>query len=126
MRAIILGSGGFISSEVEKILKLRNIKYLGLKRKNINLLKESSSLKLKKLIKKDDIILFIAAIAPAKNIQDLIDNLIILKNACNGIDYKKIKKIVYVSSDAVYSDTKNKIKEKSETIPTSTHGIIHL
>jgi nucleoside-diphosphate-sugar epimerase len=126
MRAIILGSGGFISSEVEKILKLKNIKYLGLKRKDINLLKESSSLKLKKLIKKDDIILFIAAIAPAKNIQDLIDNLIILKNACNGIDYKKIKKIVYISSDAVYSDTKKKINEKSETIPNSTHGIMHL
>ena len=52
MRVIILGSGGFISSEVEKILKLKNAKYLGLKRKSINLLKETSSYKLNKIIKK--------------------------------------------------------------------------
>jgi hypothetical protein len=37
MRVIILGSGGFISSEVEKILKLKNIKYLGLKRKDMGI-----------------------------------------------------------------------------------------
>lgn len=108
MRVIILGSGGFISSEVEKILKLKNAKYLGLKRKNINLLKETSSYKLNKIIKKNDIILFIAAIAPAKNNHDLIINLKILKNVCNNIDYKKIKKIIYISSDAVYSDTKKR------------------
>jgi len=126
MRVIILGSGGFISSEVEKILELNNTKYLGLKRENIDLLKETSSLKLKKIIKKNDIILFIAAIAPAKNSHDLIKNLIILKNVCNNIDYKKIRKIIYISSDAVYSDTKKKISEKSETIPTSIHGTMHL
>jgi len=126
MRVIILGSGGFISSEVESILKLKNTKYLGLKREKIDLLKETSSLKLKKIIKKNDIILFIAAIAPAKNSHDLIKNLIILKNVCNNIDYKKIRKIIYISSDAVYSDTKKKINEKSETIPTSIHGMMHL
>jgi nucleoside-diphosphate-sugar epimerase len=126
MRVIILGSGGFISSEVEKILELNNTKYLGLKREKIDLLKETSSLKLKKIIKKNDIILFIAAIAPAKNSHDLIKNLIILKNACNNIDYKKIRKIIYISSDAVYSDTKKKISEKSETVPTSIHGTMHL
>jgi len=108
MRVIILGSGGFISSEVEKILELNNTKYLGLKRENIDLLKETSSFKLKKIINKNDIILFIAAIAPAKNSHDLIKNLIILKNVCNNIDYKKIRKIIYISSDAVYSDTKKK------------------
>ena len=126
MRVIILGSGGFISSEIEKILELNNTKYLGLKRENIDLLKETSSLKLKKIIKKNDIILFIAAIAPAKNSHDLIKNLIILKNVCNNIDHKKIRKIIYISSDAVYSDTKKKISEKSETIPTSLHGTMHL
>jgi len=109
-----------------KILELNNTKYLGLKRENIDLLKETSSLKLKKIIKKNDIILFIAAIAPAKNSHDLIKNLIILKNVCNNIDYKKIRKIIYISSDAVYSDTKKKISEKSETIPTSIHGTMHL
>lgn len=126
MRVVILGSGGFISSEVEKTLELNNTKYLGLKRRKIDLLKETSSFKLKKIIKKNDIILFIAAVAPAKNSQDLTKNLIILKNVCKGIDYKRIKKIIYISSDAVYSDTKKKINEKSETIPTSIHGMMHL
>ena len=33
---------------------------------------------------------------------------------------------MYLSSDAVYSDTKKKIDENSSTIPNSLHGIMHL
>ena len=38
----------------------------------------------------------------------------------------KIRKIIYISSDAVYSDTKYRISENSETKPSSIHGIMHL
>ncbi len=39
---------------------------------------------------------------------------------------KKIKKLVYLSSDAVYSDTKKKITESSKTVPTTLHGLMHI
>ena len=47
-RVVILGSGGFISSNLEKILKSKNISYLAIKRKDIDLLKKSSITELKK------------------------------------------------------------------------------
>ena len=39
---------------------------------------------------------------------------------------KKPNHVIYLSSDAVYSDSKNKINEKSETTPESFHGFMHL
>ena len=33
---------------------------------------------------------------------------------------------MYISSDAVYADTKRKISEKSNTLPSSLHGTMHL
>ena len=41
-------------------------------------------------------------------------------------DKKKVKKLIYLSSDAVYSDTRKFINEKSDTNPISLHGLMHL
>ena len=39
---------------------------------------------------------------------------------------KKINKFVYLSSDAVYKDTKSPINEKTEAVPTTLHGLMHV
>ena len=39
---------------------------------------------------------------------------------------KKIKYLLYVSSDAGYSDSKVPIDEKSKTEPENLHGFMHL
>lgn len=125
-RIIIIGSGGFISSELEKILKKNKKNFLGLKRKKINLLSKSRSKILKKVIKKGDKVIFIASKAPVKTLDQFTDNIIMLNNFCKNIDPNKINKIIYLSSDAVYSDTKKKINESSLTFPTSLHANMHL
>ena len=45
---------------------------------------------------------------------------------CEVLKKKKPSFFLYLSSDAVYSDTKKKIDENSSTIPNSLHGIMHL
>lgn len=125
-RLVILGSGGFISGYVEKIIKKSNIKILKLPRKKIDLKKESSVKKLLKIIKKGDIIFFAAAEAPVKNESMLLNNLLMAKHVCEVIKKKSPSFLLYLSSDAVYSDSKNKIDETSLTAPESLHGIMHL
>ena len=107
-RLIILGSGGFISGNVEKKIKKSNIKVIKLPRKKIDLKKESSVKRLLKIIKKGDIIFFAAAEAPVKNESMLLNNILMVKHVCEVIKKKLPSFLLYLSSDAVYSDSKKK------------------
>jgi len=123
---VILGSGGIISSNLQKILKQRRINITTIGRSKLDLKKKNASKKLKKKIKNNDVVVFIAAEAPVKNIGMFINNIKICKTVCDSLEKKKIKHLVYISSDAVYADTKRKISEKSNTLPSSLHGTMHL
>ena len=123
---MILGSGGIISSNLQKILKQRRINITTIGRSKLDLKKKNASKKLKKKIKNNDVVVFIAAEAPVKNIGMFINNIKICKTVCDSLEKKKIKHLVYISSDAVYADTKRKISEKSNTLPSSLHGTMHL
>ena len=125
-RVIILGSKGFISSNIEKELRKKNIEVLSFPRTKLDLINHNNINVLKKIIKKNDYILLAAAKAPVKNVDMLIYNLKMLKTISGSIIKDKIKKFVYLSSDAVYADTKKKITEKSVVAPNSLHGQMHL
>ena len=125
MRVIILGSGGFIASSVEKKLKKKKINVVSFSRNKLDLTKSNSHKKLKKIIKKNDYVFFASAKAPVKNINMLIYNLQMLKSVSDGIDPLKIKKFIYLSSDAVYADTKKKITENSIISSDNLHGQMH-
>lgn len=126
-RVIILGSNGFVASHVSNILKKqKNVTCIELSKKSLDLSKKTSSEKLKKIVKNGDSVFFAAAKAPVKNMEMLIYNLSFLENFSNGIKGKKIKKFLYLSSDAVYHDTKKQISETTPANPTSLHGFMHL
>lgn len=125
-RVVILGANSFIGKAITKKFISQNIKPVLVTRKNADLEEKQSINKLKKILKKDDTIIFIAAVAPVKNIEMLNQNLLICKNIIESLKIKKPNHVIYLSSDAVYSDSKNKINEKSETTPESFHGFMHL
>jgi nucleoside-diphosphate-sugar epimerase len=124
-RALIIGSGGYVSSCIKFFLKDK-LKILEISKKKIDLKKKISIKKLKKILKTDDVIIFIAAIAPCKTKKSLLDNILMLKNFITAIKDVNISYIIYISSDAVYSDTSKKITEYSKTNPKNLHGIMHL
>ncbi len=125
-RIIVLGSKSFIASSIIKNLKKKNYKIILIERKKCDFEKSTSVLKLSRIIKSNDIVLFVAAIAPVKNINMFYKNILICKNIYQSLENKKNINLVYVSSDAVYSDTMNLIDENSSTEPTSLHGLMHL
>jgi nucleoside-diphosphate-sugar epimerase len=125
-RIIIIGSGGFISSGVEDLLIKNNFKVYPLPRIKIDLKNKFSINKLNRVIKKNDVIFFAAAEAPVKNLKMLLNNLLMAKNVSQILRKKKPKYLLYLSSDSVYADSKNKLSENSELKPESMHGIMHL
>lgn len=123
-KVIVLGSQGFIGSNLIKQYKKLNIKTLGISRKDIDFMSKSSPKKLSKIINKGDLILNAIAIAPCKTLRDLNNNIVIIKNIQNGIT-KKIYKYINVSSDAIYPDKSSKLSENDKSDPTSIHGLMH-
>ena len=125
-RIIILGNEGFIASAIKKKLKQEKFNFISIGKNEIDLTKEISVKKLNSIIQDDDTILFIAAKAPVKNYEMFNDNIKICLNVCKAIERKIINHLVYVSSDAVYRDSDERLSEKSCAEPDSLHGLMHL
>ena len=71
------------------LLKKNKIKYLPIFKKNIDLTKTNSIQKLARILKKNDRLVFISAIAPVKNMKMLIQNLGMCKNVFSALKKKK-------------------------------------
>lgn len=125
-RVVILGAGGFVSSVVSNKLINKNIKVLNLTRKDLDLTKKNSAKRLEKIINKNDTLFFAAAKAPVKNNEMLLQNLLMCKTVVEVVKKKPINHLIYLSSDAVYSDSKELISEDYKTKPDSLHGLMHL
>ena len=127
-RIVIFGSSGFVGQSVLGYLKnLANL-IIEINSSTLDLTLSSSSDLIKNYIKDGDIIIFISAKAPCRDGKEFLDNLNMIKNFKQGILNLGIKplKLLYVSSDAVYSDSKNLINEESEKFPDNLHGLMHL
>ena len=124
-RIVVFGSKSFVGSNLCKYLKDKNKNTLFFSKKECNFLKKSDVQKVAKKIKFNDKIIFIAAKAPAKNQIDLEKNIKMIENFCLCFSEKKFKKLVYISSDAVYADVK-KITENTKIYSKSFHGRMHI
>ena len=128
IRLVVLGSKSFVAKNVIKEIKKKNykIKIVKISRKYADLEDRKQIMKIKKVFKAHDTVFFAAAKAPAKNFLDYLYNVRICKNVINSINKTSIDHLIYLSSDAVFSDIKNKIKEDSPKNPNSYHGKMHL
>lgn len=125
-RVVILGSGGFISTAIECKLSDYGIDALPISRDKIDLTIPQSIDQLSHLLSSEDILIFVAAKAPVKNENMLFYNLKMVETVCLALKKQKISHMVYISSDAVYSDSYKPINEDSIKIPYNLHGIMHM
>ena len=125
-RVVIFGASGFVGSAIYRDLKSINVSVLGFNSNDIDLIKDNCVKKIENLIKDDDVILFVSAVAPAKNIENIISNLKMVKNLKNALQKKNFSHLIYISSDAVYKDSMQKITEINCAEPSSEHGLMHL
>jgi nucleoside-diphosphate-sugar epimerase len=78
------------------------------------------------LLRADDSVVFVSARAPTRDNTMLIDNLRMAECVCAALAAQPVAQLVYISSDAVYSDDANPVTERSCQQPSSLHGVMHL
>lgn len=125
-RVVILGAKGFVGSHLLERLEKEHISYLALGREELDLQRALSVTKLVELLDENDCLVVISAKAPCKNHQMFLQNIEMIKHVCDVLQQKAVKQVIYISSDAVYADSMEKLTEQSLAAPGSLHGVMHL
>lgn len=127
-RAVVIGAAGFVGSAVMQSLAANGVEAAGLTRADVDLLADDAAAKIADTIKPGDAIVAVSAIAPAKNLENVIDNMKIATAIADAIVSRgdDVTHVVNISSDAVYADTPTPLNEACAAAPESYHGIMHL
>ncbi|KAB2919034.1 MAG: NAD-dependent epimerase/dehydratase family protein [Hyphomicrobiaceae bacterium] len=124
-RAVVVGAGGMVGGSIVQELAKSGIPTLALTRKEVDLLGSSGSDQLKSALSVDDAIVFVSAVAPAKNAAQLMANLRMAEAALAAFAAASPAHLLYISSDAIYADDANPVTERSPVAPSTTHGMMH-
>ena len=129
-RVLLFGKNGYISKNLSNYFNRKNQETLTLSSKEYSLTERSTIVKLKKIIKDTDILIFTPFIFENEN-KNGIDNdfsysknILMLEIVLASIH--KIQKFIYLSSDAVYDVDKMPLDEDSVCNPIDTYGTLHL
>jgi UDP-glucose 4-epimerase len=124
-RAVVIGAGGFVGGAIAQQLRSDDVPVLGTTRKDVDLLQDGAAKKLAGLLRADDAVVLVSAIAPARSSAALMQNLIMAEQLVAALTAQPVAHLVYVSSDAVYADDANPVTERSCRQPSSMHGMMH-
>ncbi|MGB9041767.1 MAG: NAD-dependent epimerase/dehydratase family protein [Pseudolabrys sp.] len=123
-RVVILGSRGFVGGAIMR--KLSGAQLLGLSRQELDLLVDKAGERLSSLLRPDDALVIVSAIAPCKTYGNMMDNIRMMATVCDALMRRPVAHLVYISSDAVYADLPVPLTETSPAAPGSLHGAMHL
>jgi len=124
-RVVVIGAGGFVGRAICARLAADRITLLTLTCKDLDLLKPDATKTLQGLLRPDDSVVFVSALAPTRTNAMLIDNLRMAEAVCTALALQPVQHLVYISSDAVYADDANPVTERSCRQPSSMHGMMH-
>jgi len=125
-RIVIMGAGGFVGGAAADRLKADGANVLRLTRDEVDLLAADAAQKLTSFLRPDDCLIIVSALAPCKDNRMLVDNLVMMEAVCAVLEKSPVAHVVYISSDAVYSDSAEALNEDSVTAPEALHGVMHV
>lgn len=125
-RVVVLGAAGFVGGTTARLLTSRGIPTLALGRAELDLLSERAADKLQSLLLPSDAVVVVAARAPCKDSAMLVDNIRMMSSVCRALEKADVDHVVYISSDAVYRDSRSPLDEESCAEPSALHGAMHL
>ena len=124
-RALVIGAGGFVGSAITRQLLKEQIPVLAITRKQIDLLQPDAGKALGDAVRADDAVVFVSALAPARNSVALMQNLAMAREVIAALSAKPVAHLIYVSSDSVYADDAHPVTERSCCQPSTMHGMMH-
>jgi len=125
-RVVVLGAGGFVGAAVCRRLATANIDVLPLARSDLDLLAPDATEKLKACLRPGDAVVAAAARAPCRDLDMLIENIVMARTIIAAIKGAPISHLVNISSDAVYADEPVPLTEETPAAPSTLHGVMHL
>ena len=125
-RVVVLGAGGFIGGAVTRRLRSEGIEVVALGRPAHDLLDSDGATRLAAELRPDDVLVFVSARAPVKNVPMLMENMRMGEAVCAALASQPVAHVIYISSDAVYKDSAEPLSESSCAEPGSLHGVMHL
>jgi UDP-glucose 4-epimerase len=125
-RVVVIGSGGFVGGALLMRLMQAHVPVLPVDRAKVDLLGVDAADTLAGLLRPNDAVVAVAAIAPVKNTEMLADNMRLVATIIAALGKVRVAHVVNISSDAVYADGPLPLTESSPMAPTSLHGAMHL
>ncbi len=127
-RVIILGHSGFIGSHLERLLSRAGIReVIGRSLPNIDLGNSSSAARLAPYLTQDSALVLLAGVKRqfGDTLEAFWQNMAIVENICRLLEDQPIRRLIFLSSAAVYGEeTENTcISEQTPINPTSYYGI---
>ena len=124
-RVVVLGASGFIGGAINARLTAEGIDTVPLGRSDVDLIAPDAERRLRSILQPSDVLVVVSAVAPAKSVRMLIENLRMLEPVCEVLTGCALSQVVYISSDAVYADDSNPVREDSRSEPSTIHGMMH-
>jgi nucleoside-diphosphate-sugar epimerase len=127
-RVVVLGASGFVGGDLVSYLREQRVPAVGLSSKDIDLTQPESVAQLVHLNQPGDVLVIASTITPdkGKDVRTLMRNLAMGEHVAAFLEQSASSHVVYVSSDAVYDDNANPVREDSPSNPASLHGVMHL
>lgn len=124
-RVVVMGAAGFVGRAVVARLERERVPVLALGRDQVDLLATGAAGRLGGLLRPDDAFVAVAARAPVKNADMLVENMIMAGVMLRALG-TPVSHVVNIGSDAIYADSAGPLTEESSAAPDSLHGVTHL
>ncbi len=125
-RVVVIGGKGFVASAVAERLERGGVPVRRVGRAEIDLLAPGAAAALAAILQPDDAVVAASAIAPCKNGEQLVQNMVLARAIADALAQRPVTHVLNVSSDAVYADDLAWVNEASPAAPTGLHGAMHL
>ena len=127
-RVVVCGASGFVGGSLMHHLASRHVPTLGVGSAQLNLCAPGASGQLAQMVKPADAVVIISALTPdkGKDTGTLMNNLEMGRQLGAWLATSSCAHVVYISSDAVYADDANPVRETSPVNPATGHGLMHL
>ena len=127
-RVVVLGATGFVGQDIFRHLNESQIEAVAVSSYDIDLIRPEAVEKLRSIVRENDSLIIVSAITPdkGKDAATLMRNLTMGQHLSAFLEEANCSHVVYISSDAVYADDANPVRETSCCDPSSFHGLMHL